>query len=150
MSYAKFKDALNHFYGVESNRDVHYETAFERVRDDWIATGRLLDLTKAILANWDSGNCENYIRPLEDELFRLDNSELFVTLWIGILKHRVRGLSLDSTGTKRNYLIEGISQMREGLKRFSFTPTIAEEMLRLEAFVAAVLNKNKPRYPKST
>jgi len=148
VSYKKFKDALNDFYKVESNKRIHYEVASEIIRDQWIAEGCLPELTKAVLANWDSGNCEDYIIPLEKELIVQNQAELFIALWKGILKHRLRALSSDDSSNQRSYVLDGVVRMRQGLKKFRDRLLISDELKRLNVFEDDVRSKSKPKYPE--
>ena len=148
MSYAKFKDALEDFYKLESNKGIHYEVAFEIIRDEWIAAGRVHDLTKAVLANWDDGNCEDFIMPLEEKLVLDDDPDLFIALWRGILRHRLRPLTYENTQKQRRYVLEGILRMRKGLDSFENRPLIDEEFIRLDKLELAVRTVKKPKYPQ--
>lgn len=109
MSYGKFqKEAGKYsFYRIDNNLPyLNCEAIDEIIRDKWIAEIRYADLIAFILENWDSGNCENFSRPLSVHL--IENKELifFKKLWKGILRHR-----LDKFWNKFDYLLQEIPEL---------------------------------------
>lgn len=71
MSYPKFTKALNDYYvrqeaGNLPSLDV--EEVLALVRDEWIRDKRYKELVGFILENWDSGNCDDFSRPLSQHL----------------------------------------------------------------------------------
>lgn len=147
MSYARFKDALDRFYKVDSNKGVHYETASCIIRDQWIDEGLLEQLVKFVVTNWDSGNCEDFIVPIENELERKGNVELFIVLWKGVIKHRLRVLSSSDTQEQRLYVLKGIERFRIGLESFKDS-TAQDELIRLNQLEQTIRANKKPKYPK--
>lgn len=81
--------------------------AYDAVRDKWIAERRHADLVKAIIANWTSGNCVEYMAPLSEALVAAGQTELHRHLWSRTVKRQVATLFhvLDSIdGQKPVYL----------------------------------------------
>ena len=100
-NYSKFLDDLEDFYrdrkakGITEN--VHPDQALAVVRDKWIQQGKLKELISFIHTNWDSGNCDDFMKPFENFLIKTNQADLFKELWIKILKYRLSALwtSLD-------------------------------------------------------
>lgn len=66
--------------------------AYDAVRDKWIAEERYTELVKAILANWTSGNCVEYMAPLGRALVAAGQPELHRYLWSRTVKRQVATL----------------------------------------------------------
>ena len=91
MSYSKFLDEVGkHTKWRKENNfpDQHYEKDFEEVRDKWINEKRYQELISFILENWDSGNCDNFIKPLVKELVQQREISHYKRLWKGVIRHR--------------------------------------------------------------
>lgn len=92
MSRTKFLDAADsHSDWRQKNNlpHIHYEKLFAEVRDKWIQEKRYGELIAFIIEEWDSGNCDDFIEPLVNELIRTNESRLFKQLWKSIFKHRL-------------------------------------------------------------
>ena len=92
MSYTKFLDAADeHALWRKKNNlpQLHYETLFSEVRDQWIQEKRYGDLIGFINENWDSGNCDEFADPLFRELIRSREKMYYKQLWKGIVRHRL-------------------------------------------------------------
>lgn len=118
MSYARFirehGAAMRH--GDEADHRQRMDEAYESVRDRWLAEKHYAALVKAIIGNWTSGNCVEYMRPLTKALISEGQLELHRHLWSRTVKRQVNGffgeysfirplkltfqdiLSIDSTG----------------------------------------------------
>jgi hypothetical protein len=95
-NYSKFLDDLNEFY-VDSkskgiNENISNDDALAAVRDQWIKQGKLTELISFIHTNWDSGNCDDFITPLEALLIETKQLEFFKLLWTKIIKYRLTAL----------------------------------------------------------
>jgi hypothetical protein len=91
MSYSKFLDAVGkHIKWRKENNlpDQNYERDFDEVRDKWINKKRYQELISFILENWDSGNCDDFIKPLIKILVQEKEISLYKRLWKGIIRHR--------------------------------------------------------------
>jgi len=100
-NYSKFLDDLNDFYKDRKVKGVvekiSNDDALAAVRDKWIEQGKFTELVSFIHTNWDSGNCDDFIEPLETLLIDTNQGDLFKTLWTKIIKYRLTALwtSLD-------------------------------------------------------
>ena len=96
MSYSKFLDDLNDFYKNRQSEGVtekiHPDSALAAVRDQWMQQGKIKELISFIHANWDSGNCDDFIKPLEEHLIKTKQVDTFKALWTRILKYRLTDL----------------------------------------------------------
>lgn len=92
MSYSKFLDDLNDFYKDRHERGIVDRASLDEaqnvVRDNWLKAGRFKELISYILENWDSGNCDEFMKPLVDCLIKANEPNLFKRLWKGILRYR--------------------------------------------------------------
>ena len=95
-NYSKFLDDLNVFYRNRKAQDIvekiSNDDALAAVRDKWIKQGKLTELISFIHTNWDSGNCDDFILPLETLLIDTRQAELFKLLWKKIIKFRLTAL----------------------------------------------------------
>lgn len=93
MSYSKFLDDLNDFYKDRHERGLKEKVSLEKsqnvVRDQWLKDGRHQELISYILENWDSGNCDDFMKPLLEILIRNRDSRSYKRLWRGVLRHRI-------------------------------------------------------------
>ena len=92
MSYSKFLDDLNDFYKDRHERGIvdrpSLDDAQNVVRDNWLKAGRYKELISYILENWDSGNCDEFMKPLVENLIKANELNLFKRLWKGVLRYR--------------------------------------------------------------
>jgi hypothetical protein len=92
MSYSKFLDDLNDFYKYRHERGIIHRPTLDEaqniVRDNWLKAGRFKELISYILENFDSGNCDEFMKPLVDILIKANEPNLFKRLWKGMLRYR--------------------------------------------------------------
>ncbi len=92
MSYSKFLDDLNDFYKDRHERGIvdrpSLESAQNIVRDNWLKAGRFKELISYTLENFDSGNCDEFMKPIVDILIQTNETNLFKRLWKGVLRYR--------------------------------------------------------------
>ena len=143
MSYSKFLDDLNTFYKDPSNKAVHPDRAMERVRDKWIEKGKLNELILFILENWDSGNCDEFIKPFEDYLLNNNCSDLYKKLWKGIIKVRLNELRNKKEEKFRQFTLEGVAKFKTGLSRLNDSV----ELENLLTFEQELRDRKKVVYP---
>lgn len=103
-SYSRFLDDLEDFYRTRklagSTDRISSDEALSAVRDKWIKQGKLLELVSFIHTNWDSGNCDDFIRPFEAFLVDTNQHEIFRLLWTKIIKYRLSALWTSLKGLK--------------------------------------------------
>ncbi len=75
--------------GTEADLKQRMQAAYDTVRDDWIARGEYAALVKAILGNWTSGNCVDYMLPLSAKLAEEGHEALHDQLWTRTIKRQV-------------------------------------------------------------
>lgn len=95
MSYKLFVTDLNEFYKDDKNKGIHYDFGQAVVRDKWMKEGRYDELIDFVLENWDSGNCDDFIEPLERKLIEESHGRRFERLWRRIIYYRL-GKLLDT------------------------------------------------------
>jgi hypothetical protein len=133
MSYLKFSQAVNDYLVYREannlpNLDSEDSDAF--VRDEWMRDGKYKELIIYILENWDSGNCDDFSRPLSLHLIEIRENNLFMRLWKGIIRNRLEKLWRDIERLKSEYPkvtlkeiktfnVKGFNQFssKEGIKR---------------------------------
>jgi len=106
VSYKKFVTDLNEFYKDKKNNETHYEIAQKIIRDNWLDSSRYDELISFTLKNWDSGNCDDFIEPLEEKLIIHNHLNKFKLLWTKILIYRITNLIDSLTGKKNIQLNE--------------------------------------------
>jgi hypothetical protein len=148
MSYSAFTKALNDYY--EHQDANHLPTlegeAVERlVRDKWIKDGRYKELIAFILENWDSGNCDNFSKPLSQHLIDVKESALFIRLWKGILRNRLDKLwrDLERLRTSRpNITIDKIQRINtDNYDQFSPRETIERSVAWRRLYIMNGINE---------
>lgn len=95
MSYTKFLDALGQYITKREQDNLPTQSINkdrEDVRDIWIRERRYKELISYILENFDSGHCDNFIKPLETALIKEQNLSLYKQLWKGVIRHRLNDL----------------------------------------------------------
>src|SRR5690606_11339009 len=74
-------------------RGLKYRPSLEEanfvVRDQWLKAGRHSELISFILENFDSGNCDEFMKPLLQILIQNEDSRSYKRLWKGVLRHRI-------------------------------------------------------------
>lgn len=107
MSYSKFLDDLNDFYKGRHERGITDRLTLDEaqniVRDNWMKAGRFKELISYILENWDSGNCDDFIKPLTEILLKNREVNLFKRLWKGIIRYRIENVWYYNSSLKENY-----------------------------------------------
>lgn len=76
--------------GNASDHRQRVQEAYEAVRDKWLAERKYTALAKAIIGNWTSGNCVDYMAPLTRSLIGEGHAELHRHLWTRTLKRQVQ------------------------------------------------------------
>lgn len=100
-NYSKFLDDLEVFYRDRKLKDITNkipnDDALAAVRDKWMEQGKITELISFIHTNWDGGNCDEFIKPLETLLISTKQVDLYKHLWTKLLKYRLYALwsSLD-------------------------------------------------------
>jgi hypothetical protein len=143
MSYSKFLDDLNSFYKDSCHKNVHCEIAWGIVRDERIKKGNLEALILFTLENWDLGNCDDFIPPLENHLFQTNNLELYKKLWKGIIKIRLNRLNDDFGRERKEFLLKGIIRFKKGLEHFNDLA----EIEKLDKITSSISRLKKTTYP---
>lgn len=107
MSYSKFLDDLNDFYKDRHERGIidrpSLDDAQNVVRDNWLKAGRFKELISYILENWDSGNCDDFMKPLVETLLKNDEANLFKRLWKGIIRYRIEKVWYYNSALKEHF-----------------------------------------------
>lgn len=67
--------------GDGTDLDQRIQDAYEVVRDAWLAKKQYMPLVKAILGNWTSGNCVEYMLPVSKVLIADGELGLHQHLW---------------------------------------------------------------------
>lgn len=100
-NYSKFLDDLEQFYRDRKLKGIAEklpnDDALAAVRNKWIQQGKLAELISFIHTNWDNGNSDEFIAPLENLLIKTKQGDLYKQLWTKLVKHRLSALwaSLD-------------------------------------------------------
>lgn len=106
-NYSKFLDDLNDFYVDRKSKGVvekiSNEDALAAVRDKWIQQGKLTELISFIHTNWDSGNCDDFMKPLVDIFIKTNQPILFKRLWKGVLRYRTEQVWLNFSALKEHF-----------------------------------------------
>ncbi len=106
MSYGKFIDELGMLiseYDKEYPGNDHDLDFYQGLlRDKWIKEGRITELISYIHENWDCGNPDDFIPPLEKFLLSQKHSKSFIRLWRGIIKIRLKDLWYYLRESKKN------------------------------------------------
>lgn len=110
MSYKQFVTDLNEFYKDKNNKGTHYEIGQTIIRDVWIKNGRYDELIDFILENWDSGNCDDFIEPLEKKLIEQSHIKKYKRLWRKIICFRLIKL-LDTLKDIKGFKISEIERI---------------------------------------
>lgn len=110
MSYKQFVTDLNEFYKDKNNKGTHYEIGQTIIRDVWIKNGRFDELIDFILENWDSGNCDDFIEPLEKKLIDESHLKRYKRLWTKIICFRLIKL-LDTLKSFKSFDLNEIQRI---------------------------------------
>ncbi len=90
MSYKEFANDMNEFCkALGPTNKFSLEECYASIRDRWIAEGKVDGLISFVIENWDYGNCDDFIVPIERLLINAKDTERYRTMWIGILQHRL-------------------------------------------------------------
>lgn len=135
MSYSKFTKALNGFYEHQPANHVismNLEDVSGLIRDAWIRNAKYKELIAYILENWDSGNCDDFSRPLSQHLIFINEAPLFIRLWQGIIANRLDKLWRDVDQLKRkdaSFTIDKIKHIDVStFNQFSASETIERKV----------------------
>jgi len=77
--------------GDATDYEQRMQEAYDYVRDDWLAKKDYPALVKAIVGNWTSGNCVDYMLPVTRALVADREFELYRHLWTRTIKRQVQG-----------------------------------------------------------
>ncbi len=131
MSYGKFQKEAGIYTTWRRKNNLpylDYEKVDEIIRDKWITDKRYKELIAFILENWDSGNCDDFIRPFSKHL--IDNKELnfHKRLWKGIIRNRLDKLWNEYDYLRQelpNFTVEKIKSVNiSGFNQFSSEESI--------------------------
>ena len=93
MSYKAFLNDLNslviEFKASGKTAPTDYDDLLAIIRDRWMVSSRFEALVDFVLENWNEGNCDKFIAPLEPVLLE-HHSDLYKKLWNGIINSRIR------------------------------------------------------------
>ena len=95
MSRTKFLDSVDRHFAWRNENNlpkIHYLELFAEVRDKWIREKRYRDLIAFVIDEWNSGNCDDFIEPLVNELIKTNESRYLKQLWEGVIRHRLNSL----------------------------------------------------------
>jgi hypothetical protein len=105
-NYSDFLDDLEEFYRDRKSKGITEKIpndhALAAVRDKWIQQGKIQELISFIHTNWDSGNCDQFIAPIENLLIKTKQSDLYKQLWTKLLKYRLSALWASLEDLKAN------------------------------------------------
>lgn len=128
MSYGKFLDESRVLDNRRREKKLpyqDYEKTFVEVRDIWIKDERYAELIAFINENWDSGNGDDFFRPLSAHLLKTKELRHFKSLWKGILRHRMRSFWNDLKYIMQEYPKITVDEIKhvntDGFNQFSST-----------------------------
>lgn len=75
--------------GDQTNHRQRMQEAYETVRDNWLERREYMALVKAIVGNWTSGNCVEYMLPVTSALIADRELDLHRHLWTRTVKRQV-------------------------------------------------------------
>lgn len=76
--------------GDETDHQQRMQEAYETVRDKWLADKDYLAIVKAIVGNWTSGNCVEFMAPVTRALLSANELDLHRNLWTRTIKRQVQ------------------------------------------------------------
>lgn len=76
--------------GNEADHRQRMQEAYAAVRDKWLAERKYAALAKAIIGNWTSGNCVDYMAPLTRAMLAEGLVDLHRHLWTRTLERQVQ------------------------------------------------------------
>ena len=106
MSYGKFQkevEVYSNWRRKNNLPNLDWKKVDEIIRDKWISDKRYKELIAFINENWESGNGDDFVRPLSKHL--IDNKELnfYKRLWKSILRNRLEKLWSQVEYQRSNY-----------------------------------------------
>lgn len=149
MSYTKFLDDVNAhmiWCGENNIKYKNYERYLDDVRDKWIEDGRFKELISFILENWDSGNCDKFMEPLEIALVKQKEILHFKRLWKGIIRNRLEKLWNYMDSSHRKFAVAGIDRYISWLKKSGEL----EEVNRMLTIRESAQRMQKPKSKPTT
>ena len=148
MSYQKFTQALNDYDVYLDKHNLpspEMDEALALVRDAWIRDGRYKELVAFTLENWDSGNCDDFSRPLSLHLLELKERTLFLRLWKGILRNRLEKLWRDVGKLKLKHPNMSVDKIRrintKNYNQFSSTESIERSVAWRRLYIIDGINE---------
>jgi hypothetical protein len=163
MSYGKFLDEANDLIEWRKKNnlpDQHYRKTFADLRDIWIKNGRINELIAYIHENFDGGQWDDFLEPVEDYLLENKLEKEYIKFWKGILRHRFRSLwdwnknfnnkneywnGAQKTFECQKFTLEGLFRFKKGLIRLE----IEDEIYKVDELIKSVDKLEKPK-PKPT
>ena len=148
MSYGKFQKEAGIYSKWRDKNNLPYlgyEKIDEIIRDKWIKDKRYRELIAFILENWDSGNCDDFSKPLCKHLIENKELILFKRLWKGIIRHR-----LDKFWNRCEYFkqifpkntIDVINNINlKGFNQFSANESIERQIAWSRLFIIEGINE---------
>lgn len=92
MSYSKFNRDIDNYLSQNRQQGVSFDSAMKGVRDKWLAEGRKDEVIAFVLENWDSGNPDDFIEPIENALISEKDFFRFKKLWRSLIRRRLQNL----------------------------------------------------------
>ncbi|WP_157722816.1 hypothetical protein [Stenotrophomonas pictorum] len=90
--------------GDSTDHRKRMQEAYETIRDNWLSKKEYAALVKAIVGNWTSGNCVEYMRPLTAALVAEEELELHRHLWTRTLKRQLSAFFREYSFIRRQRL----------------------------------------------
>ena len=87
MSWARFLEESNE--SLRGNSALDSNRALELVRDRWLKEEKHEELVNAVLANWTSGNCIAFMKPISAALLQSGKQTLHRKLWARTIKRQI-------------------------------------------------------------
>ena len=75
--------------GDQTDHRQRMQEAYDAVRDNWLERKEYMALAKAIVGNWTSGNCVEYMLPVTAALIADRKLDLHRHLWTRTVKRQV-------------------------------------------------------------
>ncbi|MFY7734433.1 MAG: DUF4240 domain-containing protein [Bacteroidia bacterium] len=145
MSYAKFGYDLNEYLVNCKKSNIPTDNCEAIVRDKWISEKRYKELIAFIIENWDSGNCDDFSRPLSKHLIDNNELQLFKLLWKGIIRNRLEKLWGHYDYVKKllpNLTVEKIKNVDiKGFNQFSSKETAERRVAWERQYVIEGINE---------
>lgn len=90
--------------GDQTDHRQRMQGAYGTVRDNWLDRKEYVALVKAIVGNWTSGNCVEYMRPVTAALIADRELDLHRHLWTSAVKRQVNAFFRERSFIRRQRL----------------------------------------------